>query len=101
MENMNKPDGERIATLEQHMVDQDKKLDQIVADVRDVKSVLQVQLSLKTEIVALKEEVVNLKGELKRIQDSRGLWSWLVPTLAAIAGSVLTILIISYIDKFK
>ena len=82
-----KPDGERIASLEQHMQDQDKKLDQIVLEIKEVKMIVTNQMGFEARIT--------------KLEGSSNLWKWLSPTLAAVVGSVLTFLIISYLTNLK
>lgn len=82
-----KPDGERIASLEQHMVDQDKKLDQIVLEIKEVKMIVTNQMGFEARI--------------NKLETSSNLWKWLSPSLAAVFGSILTFLIIEYLGKLK
>lgn len=91
---MVKTEVERLAILETHMTDQDQKLNDIQSDIREIKISLNIQADLKHEISDLKEELITLKK-------MAWFWRWLSPTLAAAFGSVLTILIISYIDKLR
>ena len=85
---------ERIAKLEQHMLDQDQKLNSILTDIKEIKIMLGIQSSLKTEIIDLKDDLNDLKKSTK-------LWNWLSPTLSAGAATVLTILIASYLGKLN
>lgn len=86
MDTMNKPDGERIAALEQHMKDQDDKLKDIAEDVKTIKIIVQKQ--------------DGFDERLKRIESSSNLWKWLSPIFAAVLGSILTFLVISYLTKY-
>lgn len=96
-----RPDGERLATLEARMLDQDKKLDQIVGDIKEIKISLGIYSDFKIQINELKSEVAGLKDRVGQHDKISILWRWLAPTMAAVAGSILTVLIISYLDKLR
>lgn len=85
MDDMARPDGERIATLEQHMVDQDKVLGSIQSDIKEIKVIVTKQDSYESRLV--------------KLENSSNLWKWLSPSLAAILGSILTFLIINYLQQ--
>lgn len=91
---MGKPEGERIASLEAHMIDQDRKLEEIATDIKDIKTVLQAQLTLSIEIATLKEQI----GSLKK---SANIWKVISPAVAAAFATLLTVLMLSYLDKLK
>ena len=50
---------------------------------------------------ALKEVATQTEARLKQLEKASNLWRWLSPTLAAITGSVLTFLVISYLTQIK
>lgn len=89
-----KPDGERIAMLEVHMVDQDKKLDQIVADIKDIKTTLSLQADLRVELN-------NAFERIRKLENPSPMVTWLKTILLAVGSSILTILVLSYLDKLK
>ena len=91
---MTRPDGERIATLEQHMLDQDRKLNEIQLDIKEIKLVLQAQPSLREEINQLKTQVIEVKQK-------QGVRLWVERAITGESGPVLTILVLSYLDKLK
>ena len=79
---MIKPDGERIATLETKMNDLADKLNEVASDVKEIKDIL------------INRYVT--KEEFTRLERSSNFWKFLSPTLAAVAGSTMTFLIIEY-----
>ena len=79
---MTKPDGERIATLETKMNDLADKLNEVSADVKEIKDIL-----INSYVT---------KEEFARLERSSNFWKFLSPTLAAVAGSIMTFLIIEY-----
>lgn len=84
---MSKPEGERIAVLEQIAMDTGKALDEIKSSIKEVKTILETQASYETR--------------LKKLEQTSNLWRWLSPTLSAVVGSVLTFLIINYLQNLK
>lgn len=91
---MGLPDGERIAMLEQRMIDQGKTLDDIKGDIKEIKAVLQAQPTLREEVNQVKTELV----DVKRNQGTR---LWVERAIAGISIPILTILVLSYLDKLK
>jgi hypothetical protein len=83
---MTKPDGERIAAMEQKMIDVSAQLTEVALDVKDIKEKLSFKLADHREF----------EDRLKRLEQKEGLWRWLSPTLAAVFGSIGTFLIIEY-----
>lgn len=82
-----KPAGERIASLEQHMVDQDHKLDQIVDDIKEVKMIITNQLGFESRIA--------------KLEKSGDLWKWLSPVVSAILSGVMTFLALQYLGSLS
>jgi hypothetical protein len=52
----------------------------------------QIEKDAKAEIAELREKVTRLEGQ-------NGLWRFLSPTLAAVMGSVMTFLVIQYLQN--
>lgn len=92
---MARPDGERIATLEQHMVDQDKMLSSIATDVKEVKLLLNKFDGYETRL----KEAENDIQEMKRARN--GLTQWINPLIAAVLASTGTFLVINYLQNSK
>ena len=84
------PTGERIASLESHMVDQDKKLDQIQAKLDQIQIKLDLQSDFDKRLDMLEKFASNSRS-----------WEWLRNTISACVGAVLTILILNYLDKLR
>lgn len=89
-------ENERMAVLETNMKNLDEKVTAIQVDIKSIMLTLSTQASLKTEIENLKRQIADLRK-------SSNLWKWLAPTLtgivAALFGSVLTFLIINYLQN--
>lgn len=84
-----KPDGERIATMEQKMTDLNEKVDDIATDVKEIKEMLYRRYVPRKEY----------EEEISKLQRSGNFWKWVSPSLAAILGSILTFLLISFINN--
>lgn len=54
--------------------------------------------SLQNEVQVLKDAIIALNQDIADLRKNRNLLSWIVPTIAAAAGAVLTVLITSYIS---
>lgn len=95
---MSLPDGERIAKLEQSVVDLTATVNNVALDVKEIKGSLQNQIVLQGEINNLKSEIVDLKKEIGEAIKRNGFWKWFGPTLSAAAGAVLAVLIANFIQ---
>lgn len=79
----------KVAKLEQKMTDVSSQVSKLDIKVDRVLSKLDNLTELRNEIDLLKQELSTLKKKTFRN-------GWVFPTLSAVAGSVLTFLIISY-----
>ena len=86
---MAKTNGERMATMEQKVVDLALKVDEIYHDVKEIKECVGNSQALRGDI----------EKRLARIEKQSNLWRFLSPTIAAILGSVMTFLIIEYLKS--
>ena len=77
-------DGERLAKLEQKVTDLDKKVTDIASDVKEVKDMISKWSSLDDRIKRLELTASKV---------------WIQNTASAIMGSVLTFLIISFLNS--
>lgn len=96
--NMSKTDGEQIAALEAKMNDIQTSIVEIKSD---IKSILANLAASSTQDALLNKELTNLKNEIIEIKAKQNFWKWLSPTLAAVAGSVMTFLIIQFLNNLK
>lgn len=83
---MTKPDGERIVALEVQLIDLGKKVDSIGVDVKEIKDKVSTELADHRQF----------EDRLNRLEQGAIFWRWVVPTISAIAGSIMTFLIIEY-----
>jgi hypothetical protein len=81
------PTGERIAGLEQHMIDIDDKLKTMSQDINDIKKILEKEPSLREKVDQLEKKA--------------GLWQWLSPTISAAFSSLVTFLIVYYFQNIR
>lgn len=90
----------RLALVEENMKD-------IKAEISDIKTELktmgkQIDTMLTTKIsdhVQMQSQINQLSEKMKSYDNQSNLWKWLAPTLSAILSSVVTFLIISYLQK--
>jgi len=82
---MTKQDGERLAQLEQKVTDLALTVNEIKGDVKEIKSGM--------------TSIIDFDKRLKRLEYSSNMWKWANPSLAAVAGSILTFLIIEFLRK--
>lgn len=73
----------------------------IQRDISDIK----ISLKELNSIFASKEQLIQIakdtENRLVRLESSSNLLKWLLPIVSAILGSVVTILIISYLNNLK
>ena len=74
---------ERLSMLEQKVTDLALTINEIKGDVKEIKAGM--------------VSIIDFDKRLKRLEYSSNIWKWMSPTLAAVLGSVLTFLIISYL----
>ena len=74
----------KLAKLEQKVTDQSLKIDEIYTDVKTIKTCISDG---------------NFDKRLIGLENKHNFWQWLSPTLGAIAGSVMTFLILSFLQK--
>lgn len=77
--------GERISRMEQKVTDLALIVNEIKSDVKEIKAGM--------------TSIIDFDKRLKRLEYSSNFWKWVSPTLAAIAGSILTFLLIEYLKR--
>lgn len=89
--------SEKVVRLETQM-------QTVVGEIAEVKSLVKEVIikvdhftSLQNEVQVLKDSITGLNQDIADLRKNRNLLSWIVPTIAAAAGSILTVLITSYI----
>lgn len=65
-----------------------KDISEIKQSVKDLSGVYATQVKLD-----------EISDKVKKLEESSSLWKWLAPILGAVVGSVLTFLLISYLQK--
>lgn len=90
---MTKPNGERIAAMEQRMIDFSNKLVEVGQDVKEVKNMVQTKLS---DHIIMFDRITQIEKDLVKLQSQSFLWRWLSPTLAAIFGGTIMFLVTEY-----
>jgi hypothetical protein len=80
-------DGERLAVLEQKVNDVNLSLLDLKSDIKEIKN------SLPT--------ISDFENRIKKLEGSSNLWKWLAPSLAAVLGSLLTFLIINFLQNSR
>lgn len=89
---MDKPDGERLVRLETHMQEQDRSLDEIKSDIKDIKVMIQKQDGYESRISALEKKVEAANNPLLK-------WvGWLV---SGGVGAVFTFLVINFLQNSR
>ena len=83
---MNKRDGERIVILETKMDELTKRMVEIGTDVKEIKD------KVSNELIDHRQ----FEDRLFNLERGALFWRWVVPTMSAIAGSIMTYLIIEY-----
>ena len=110
-------DGEKITRLETQMEQIGKQVDsnfrasnirfdKIDTSIEEVKNLITDKYVNKDnfleKVTDLKKDIDMLDGQHRKMEQSSNLWKWLSPTLAGVAGSILTgvlvFLIISYLQ---
>lgn len=82
---MIKPNNERLGVLEQKVSDLVLTVNEIKGDVKEIKAGM--------------TSIIDFDKRLKRLEYSANFWKWVSPTLAAIAGSALTFLLIEFLKS--
>ncbi|MDQ5931257.1 MAG: hypothetical protein QG674_423 [Patescibacteria group bacterium] len=83
-------ENERMAILETTVKNLDDKVTDIQTDIKSILQTLNKQPSLEAKIISLEQKI-------DKYEKQGNLWKFLSPTFAAIAGSILTFLIINYL----
>lgn len=84
----------KIVRLETQMSNVEQKIDKLDVKVERVITKIDHFTNLQTEVGILKEEIDELKRKTFRN-------AWLYPTMSAVAGAILTFLIIEYLTKMR
>ena len=84
---MTKNDGERLVALEVKVTDLATTLNEVKADVKEIKQSL--------------TPIMDFDKRLKRLESSSNFWKWLSPTLSAVLSAFLTFLILSFLNHVK
>ena len=91
---MIKPDGERIQSLEDKFVNIQANITEIKTDIKEIRVMVQNKL---TDHITMFDRIITIEKEIIQIKNQSNLWKFLSPTFAAIAGSLLTFLIIEFL----
>ena len=78
-----------------------KDIGYIQKDIAEIKSSVKELAGVyatKTQMDTLDNE---LRDRLRKLEQSSNLWKWLSPTLAAVMGSIITFLLVSYLQNLK
>lgn len=92
-------DGERLAVLETQLQSLQQTTTSINTDIKVLGSQMERFLSQNIEKDSrLRGEIAMLQQSVARMERKNGFWAWMMPTLSAIAGSILSFLFISYLQ---
>lgn len=78
--------SEKVVRLETQMIDTKKQLDRV----EDKLDSLIIKLD---DLTLVQQQIDHLEEQVKELKRRRVLYGWLFPTLAAVCGATLTILI--------
>jgi hypothetical protein len=76
-----------------------KDIGYIVGDVKEIKQNMQNLSGVFVQSIQYTEDKKASDMRIERLEKSSNLWRWLSPTLASVAGAVLTLLVISYLSN--
>lgn len=71
-----------------------KDIAEIKQSVNGLSGVYATQVSVDTKLTAVEER-------LKKLETSSNLWRWLNPLITAVGTSIVTILVLSFLDKLR
>lgn len=91
--------NQKIVRLETQMQNVSSEVSEIKAGVASLIVKVDGLILAQTEITALKGKIEGLEVEINSLKGKTFRNGWVFPTLAAVAGSVLTFLIISYLQN--
>ena len=77
------------------------QMSNVVAEIAEVKALVKEVIVKVDRYGTLESEIMALKVEIKALHQKTFRNGWVFPTLAAVAGSVLTFLIISFFTSNK
>ena len=77
--------GERMSRMEQKVTDLALTVNEIKGDVKEIKAGM--------------TSIIDFDKRLKRLEYSSNLWKWFSPVLAAVAGSILTFLLLEFLKN--
>jgi 5-bromo-4-chloroindolyl phosphate hydrolysis protein len=94
MENGEQSDKTKIALI-------GKDIGYINENIKEIKQSIQGFGVTFVTTMQYQDDKRALETRMDRLEKSSNLWRWLSPTLAAVLGSVLTFLIVSYFQNLK
>lgn len=89
---------EKVVRLETQMQTVAGEIAEVKSLVKEVIVKVDHFTSLQNEVQVLKDSILSLNQDILELKKNRNLLSWVIPTIAAAAGAVLTVLITSYIS---
>lgn len=99
MNPQNRPDGERLAILETRVEDVRAATANLSGDIKVLNASIERFFSQSIEKDTKNAiEMNNLQKAVSRLERKNSFWQWMTPTLAAASGSVLSILVINYLQ---
>jgi chromosome segregation ATPase len=92
----------RLAILENNMTEIKQEISDIKSEIKGLSKQIELVLTAKLqEHVEFKARLDLLEKQNMKFEQQSNLWKWLSPTLAAVAGSIITFLVISYLQHAK
>ena len=70
-------------------------------NIKEIKSTISNLSGMYVPTVIYQEEKKAQDLRISRLENSSNLWRWLSPTLSAVLGSIITILVISYLNNLR
>lgn len=84
----------KITRLEEQMT-------HVVTEIVEVKTLIKGLIDKIDQLSSLQNEVKVLRDEVDALKRRGVIFGFLFPTMGAAAGSILTVLILSYLDKLR
>ena len=78
-----------------------KDIGYINESLKEIKQNMQALTGVFVQTIQYTEDKKTLEIRLDRLEKSSNMWRWLSPTLASVAGAILTLLVISYLSTLK
>ncbi len=78
-----------------------KDISFINENIKEIRQTIQSLSGVFVQASSYENDKKAFDTRMERLEKSSNLWRWLSPTLASVAGSILTLLVISYISTLK